>query len=214
MHHLPEEVIHILRDSRDDASGVFHLAVLPMNGKTRTADFGAGLDRFRPAFPQRRAAGLDEIATERRRGLGVRGRDHHRFHRSVCLRRDPAGQAPFVLFPWEVGPHLGPLGPAVRTLDINTAAHNFGRIDLRHKTVTVQVTGRPPDDARVDLHYYAASPSRCTSPRSHTVPEPSALLSFENIAPGEYDIALSPNQWSRCTSTASWSFRRTIGIRP
>ena len=42
VHHLPEEVIHILRDSRENASGVFHLAVLPVNGKTRTVDFGAG----------------------------------------------------------------------------------------------------------------------------------------------------------------------------
>ncbi len=42
VHHLPDEVIHILRDSRENASGVFHLAVLPVNGKTRTIDFGSG----------------------------------------------------------------------------------------------------------------------------------------------------------------------------
>ena len=60
----------------------------------------------------------------------------------------------------------------VRMLDINTAAHNFGRIDVRVKTVTVQLAGRPADDARLDLYYYDPSPFLVHFAADPTVPEP------------------------------------------
>lgn len=110
VHHLPEELIHILPDSRGDSLGVFHQAVLPVNGKTRTVDFGAGSTVSGQLFING-AACLDEIATDRRLArVGFWGQDNHRFHRGVRLCRRSAGEAPIVLFRQDAGPRMGRMG--------------------------------------------------------------------------------------------------------
>ena len=61
--------------------------------------------------------------------------------------------------------------------------------------MTVQSRRSPPDDAGSTCITTPRVRSRCTSPRSRTVPEPTALrLCSRTSAPGKYDIALSPNR--------------------
>jgi hypothetical protein len=193
--HLPEELIHILRNRGELSLGVFHQAVRPLNGKTRTVDFGGG-----PTLSGRLFLNGAPLASTK---LLLTGEEAHfdDFSATTTTHSDGsfafAGVPPgkrYLYFAVHKRRARSDDWVPVRALEINTAARNFGRIDQRTGTVTVKVVGRPKDDATVDLHYYDPSlflfqvriAARSLLPRAQDAP-----FVFENVGPGTYDIAVS-----------------------
>jgi hypothetical protein len=192
VHHLPEELIHILRDQGARSPGVFHQAVLPRNGKTRTVDFGGRATVSGQLFVN----GVPLASTK----LMLADEDAHGDDFSATAITDSDGAFVFSGIPagkrylfFSVRGRRGwDDWNRVRALDIHAADQNFGRIDHRTGTVTVKVAGRPKDDAMVYLHFYDPSPiqvhiaAQPRRPRAKNAP-----FVFENVGPGKYDIAVS-----------------------
>jgi len=190
--HLPEELIHILRDEGSRSLGVFHRAVLPLNGQSRTVDLGgaskisgrlvvngAPLASTRLLLAGENEPGGDFGATTTSHADG-----------SFTFAGVPPGKRYlyYSLFQWQGG---GDEWVRVQALTISTGARDFGRIDHRMGTVTVRVAGRPKDDAMVALHDYDPSPfqvrfvARPRFPRANGSP-----FVLENVGSGKYDITL------------------------
>jgi hypothetical protein len=191
--HLPEELIHIMRNEGELSPGVFHQAVLPLNGKTRTVDFGGG-----PTISGRLFLNGAPLASSK---LLLTDEEAHLddFGATTITHSDGsfafAGVPPgkrYLYFAVRKRSGRSDDWVRVRALEINTAARNFGRIDHRTGTVTVKVVGRPKDDATVALNYYdpglfqVRSAARSQFPRAQDAP-----FVFENVGPGTYDIAVS-----------------------
>jgi len=198
VHHLPEELIHILRDQGARSPGVFHHTVLPLNGKTRTVDFGGGRTISGRLF-------INGVPLANTKLLLA---DEHSSNDDFGTTAITDSDGAFVFSGIPEGKRYlyfsvrGRRGwddwIRVQALDINTADRNFGRIDHRTGTVTVKVAGRPKDDAMVYLHFYDPSPfqvhiaARPRHPRAKNAP-----FVFENVGPGKYDIAVTADQAPR-----------------
>jgi hypothetical protein len=193
--HLPEELVHIVRDSRGaDSLGVWHRTVLPASGKTRTVDFGAGATisgRLLINGAPRASTRLllsdesptgDDFAANTMTGkegafvfTGVpRGRRYLYFS-AMHRKRGPDD--------WV----------HVRAIDVNTAAHDLGKIDHRVGRVSVKVVGRNDDSASADLFYTDSSmfqvhrwAGELMRPRAKNAPHV-----FDDVAMGQYDVYLA-----------------------
>ena len=208
--HLPEEVIHIMRDSRETSSGVFHLAVLPVNGKTRTVDFGAG-----STVSGRLFLNGEPLASTK---LHLGDDDTYGWDFCADTTTDAngaftfAGVAPgklhlyYLAGEWSTV-RLNDWIP-VRMLEVNTAARDFGRIDHRTGTVTVQFAGHSGDDPRAALQFYEPNlfqvwnASRARGHRAKGSP-----FVFEHVGPGKYDIFVVPEDKPE-------HFRQTLVLSP
>ena len=193
VHHLPEELIHILRDERGDSLGVSHQAVLPLNGKTRIVDFGAGSTVSGQLFIN----GAPLVSTN------VQLTDDESYGRDFGAKTTTDSTGAFVFAGVPTGRrylsyYAGTRGRrrdewvTVRALEVNTAARNFGRIDHHTGTVTVKVAGRPKDDTRVQLNFYDLSLFQVRPAGSGPYPHANGSpFVFQNVGPGKYDIAVS-----------------------
>ena len=190
--HLPEQVVHILRDDFDRSPGVAHRAVLPANGKTRTVDFGAGPTISGRLFingvprPSTRLLLSDEDAdwtdfralamTDENGDFAFKGVPYGTRYLYFSARQSMWGDE------WV----------RVRALDVNTAAHNLGRVDHHVATVTVKVVGRPNDDTPVSLYFYGPNLFQVHLAADERRPRATGgPYVFENVAPGKYDVGLS-----------------------
>ncbi len=191
--HLPQELVHILRDPRSgDVLGVSHLAVLPQTGTTRTVDFGAG-----PKISGRLFVNGVPLASTR---LQLATDDHGFRDFAATTMTDEEGAFVFTGVPYgmrclyysaEQRKRRGDDWVRVRSLEINTAARDLGRIDHRVGKVTVKVVGRSKDDTPANLYFYDPSlfqvhiAAEQRGPRADGAP-----YVFENVGPGKYDIHL------------------------
>jgi hypothetical protein len=190
--HLPEELVHILRDESDRSPGVAHRAVMPASGKTRTVDFGAGAAISGRLFVN----GAPRASTR----LLLSDEDSAWTDFQATATTDENGDFAFKGVPY--GRRYlyfsarqtiwGDDWVRARALDVNTAAHNLGRMDHRVGTVTVKVVGRPNDATPVNFYFYDPSlfqvhiAAEQRRPRTKEGP-----YVFENVTPDKYDINLS-----------------------
>jgi hypothetical protein len=192
--HLPEQVVHILREPRSgDVLGVSHLAVLPQTGTTRTVDFGAGAK-----ISGRLIVNGVPLASMR---LQLATDDHGFRDFAATTMTDEDGAFVFTGVPR--GRRILYFSPSkqrgreddwvrVRPLEIGTADRNFGRLDHHTATLQVKVEGLPKEtedvtlfdhDTSANVVHIAAIPTR---PHAKNTP-----FVFENIGPGKYDIGVS-----------------------
>jgi beta-lactamase regulating signal transducer with metallopeptidase domain/protocatechuate 3,4-dioxygenase beta subunit len=190
VHHLPDELIHIVRDGGDKTFGVSHEAVLPVNGKTRTVDFGAGSTVSGQLFINGAALASTNLQLSDASSWDFEARTTTDSKGTFVFAGIPPGKLR-LSYAAKTRGYWNDWVP-VRELDVNTVAHNFGRIDHRMGTVTVQVAGTPRDDARVYLFYRFPSlfqvwvAAEARNPRANGSP-----FLFEHMGPGKYDIAIS-----------------------
>ncbi len=126
VHHLPDELIHILRESRGESPGVYHQAVLAANGKTRTVDLGSG-----PTVSGRLFLNGVPVATtdlrlgdEEHDGNVFGAQDVNGCGRGLFVHGRPAGEALFVLLERQAE-RVAPVGPRPST------RHQHGRSQRR-----------------------------------------------------------------------------------
>ena len=190
--HLPEEIVHIVREPRrSDVLGVSHLAVLPQTGKTRTVDFGAGAKISGRLFVN----GAPLASTRLQLVPDNRGfRDF-----AATTMTDEEGAFVFTGVPFgtrylyysaDPRKRTGDDWVRVRSLEVNTAAHDLGRFDHRVGKVTVKVVGRlkttPPPTCTSTI----PTCFKCTLPPSSGVLAPEAPRS-------------SLKTWGRANTTSS-----------
>jgi beta-lactamase regulating signal transducer with metallopeptidase domain/protocatechuate 3,4-dioxygenase beta subunit len=206
--HLPEELIHILRDQGRRTLGVFHMSVLPVNGQTRTIEFG----------------GAPNVSGQ----LFVNGVPHG--GKKLLLADDDSGDGDFgattVTEPDGTFAFSGiPVGKRalyladenqvvwdewkrIESLDVGAAPRNFGRIDFRAARLTVKVVGpfnRPSD--QVNLRDYDPRAVRARVVARPRLPHPQAgPFIFNYVRPGKYDVFGSGDQRA--------SINRMIEITP
>jgi len=210
VHHLPEELIHILRDQGARSLGVFHHTVLPLNAQTRTVDFGGRVTVSGQLFVN----GVPLASTK----LMLTDEDAHGWDFGATAITDSDGSFVFSGIPagkrylyFSVRGRRGwDDWNRVRALDIHATDQNFGRIDHRVGTLTVNVVGagnQLPEDASVILHYYDPSPVQVHIAARPRFPRAKgAAFVFDNLGPGKYDIAGSAEGKPR--------INRTIEISP
>ncbi len=189
--HLPEEMIHIMRSGHDRSVGVFHQAVLPVNGQTRTIDFGGTptvwgrlfINGVSPAGKKLLLAD-DDSANGDFGATTVTEPDG-----TFAFSGIPVGKRNLYLSGGER--HGWEEWSRIATLEIGAAPRNLGRIDCLTGKLTVNVVGdfsQPRDD--VNLHYYDPSPIRVRPAVWHVVPHAKGgPFLFENVSPGKYDVA-------------------------
>jgi beta-lactamase regulating signal transducer with metallopeptidase domain len=189
--HLPDEIVHIVREPRSsDVLGVSHLAVLPQTGKTRTVDFGAGAKLSGQLFIN----GAPLASTRLQLVTDNRGfRDF-----AATTMTDEEGAFVFTGVPFgtrylyysaERRKRTGDDWVRVRSLEINTAARDLGRIDHRVGKVTVKVVGRLKDDTPANLCFYDPNLFQVhIAAEQRRARAEGAPYVFENVGPGKYDI--------------------------
>lgn len=193
--HLPEQLVHILRDENDRSPGIAQCAVMPANGKTRTVDFGAGPTISGRLFingvpqPSTRLLLSDEDAawtdfhafatTDANGDFAFKGLPYGRRYLYFSVRQSMWGDE------WV----------RMRSIDVNTASHNLGRIDERVGTVTVNVVGQPNPESPVYLYSYDPRLFQVhIAARQRRGRVKGAPYVFENVVPGKYDIGMGDRE--------------------